>query len=344
VSLSNGLSSGRQAFSNSLYFNRQYLIPLRPGIWGSPCSPPRQRNTKPFDLPVDSRASHWRKVSPGSGWVYNHLTSGKQILISCHEPNMYGEMLKRQSSARLRETLSVREKMKKSILFLLGFFIIGSLINLDQSYGQTEIFVGKAVNISGQSEYTERHEVTFEEGKVIRSKTTYLDPSNRIIGDLVTEYMADPRLCSYDFRDMRAKYEDGVRVEGDRLRLFRKQNPSDEVELAHLPLMADQIVGQGFHHFIVLNLEAIASGEVFHVKLVMPSRLKQYKFRIRKRDLDNGTLSVRLEIDNWFLRLFAPHVDAEYDLKTRHLLRYDGISNLSDASGEYKKVIITYSY
>jgi hypothetical protein len=218
------------------------------------------------------------------------------------------------------------------------------LIDLNQSYGNTEIFVGKAVNKRGEAEYTERHEVTYKDGNVIRSKTTYLDPSNRIIGDLVTEYMPDPRLSSYDFRDMRAKYADGVRVEGQRMRLFRKQNPQDEVEMAYVPLMEDQIVGQGFHHFIVLNLEAIASGKVFHVKLVMPSRLKQYKFRIRKRNIDEGILYIRLEIDNWFLRLFAPHVDAEYDLKTRHLLRYDGISNLSDASGAYKKVNITYSY
>ena len=58
-----------------------------------------------------------------------------------------------------------------------------------------------------------------------------------------------------------------------------------------------------------------------------------------KRDL-----CIRLEIDNWFLRLFAPHVDAEYEMSTGHLLRYDGISNLSDASGALKKVIVTYSY
>ncbi|MGD9032740.1 MAG: hypothetical protein PVJ69_15235 [Desulfobacteraceae bacterium] len=234
--------------------------------------------------------------------------------------------------------------MKRSILILSVLLLLGSVIDPNQSFGHTEIFVGKAVNKSGESEYTERHEVTYEDGKVIRSKTTYRDPSNRIIGDLVTEYMPDPRLCSYDFRDIRAKYEDGVRVEGQRMRLFRKLNDLDEVEMAYMPLMEDQIVGQGFHHFIVLNLEAIASGKVFHVKLVMPSRLKQYKFRIRKRNLDAGIVYIRLEIDNWFLRLFAPHVDAEYDLKTRHLLRYDGISNLSDASGDYKKVIITYSY
>ena len=245
---------------------------------------------------------------------------------------------------RLRETFCVRDKMKRSILILFVFLIFGSLIEPVKSYGNTEIFIGKAVNGRGESEYTERHEVTYEEGKVVRSRTTYFDPSNRIIGDLVSEYLPDPRLCSYDFRDMRAKYADGVRVEGQRMRLFRKQNPRDDVESAYLPLIEGQIVGQGFHHFIVQNLEEIASGKVYHVKLVMPSRLKQYSFRIRKRNIDEGIVYIRLEIDNWFLRLFAPHVDAEYDLKTRHLLRYDGISNLSDASGAYKKVNITYSY
>jgi hypothetical protein len=109
------------------------------------------------------------------------------------------------------------------------------VIDPNQSFGHTEIFVGKAVNKSGESEYTERHEVTYEDGKVIRSKTTYRDPSNRIIGDLVTEYMPDPRLCSYDFRDIRAKYEDGVRVERQRMRLFRKLNDLDEVEMAYMP-------------------------------------------------------------------------------------------------------------
>jgi hypothetical protein len=72
--------------------------------------------------------------------------------------------------------------------------------------------------------------------------------------------------------------------------------------------------------------------------------LDQYEFRIRKRKINADTLYIRLEVDNWLLRLLAPHVDVEYDLKTRHLLRYEGISNLEDTSGKNKKVFITYSY
>ncbi|MDY6954227.1 MAG: hypothetical protein SWE60_22200, partial [Thermodesulfobacteriota bacterium] len=118
----------------------------------------------------------------------------------------------------------------------------------------------------------------------------------------------------------------------------------DGQEERRLPREKDQIVGQGFHQFIVHHLEEIAQGEIFHVRLVLPSRLDQFKFRIRKRKIDGKTLHARLEIDNWFLRLFAPHVDVAYDLETGHLLRYEGVSNLEDASGRHKKVTITYAY
>jgi hypothetical protein len=60
--------------------------------------------------------------------------------------------------------------------------------------------------------------------------------------------------------------------------------------------------------------------------------------------MKGDTLSIRLEVDNWFLRLFAPHIDVEYGFRQRRLLRYEGISNLEDASGEHDKVVITYTY
>jgi hypothetical protein len=94
----------------------------------------------------------------------------------------------------------------------------------------------------------------------------------------------------------------------------------------------NRIVGQGFHPFLCNRLESIAAGEIFHVQLVLPSRLNQYQFRIRKLQIQGDVPRIRLEIDNWFLRLFAPQVDADYRLKTGRLLRYEGISNLTDAS------------
>jgi hypothetical protein len=60
--------------------------------------------------------------------------------------------------------------------------------------------------------------------------------------------------------------------------------------------------------------------------------------------VEGSEAAVRGEIDNWLLRLFAPYVDAVYDIDTRQLVRYEGTSNLADASGSYKKVTSTCRY
>ena len=207
-----------------------------------------------------------------------------------------------------------------------------------------EAFVGKAVNFKGTLEYAEYHTVNYINGKVSESQTIYYDANNNKIGELISEYFHGPQFGSYDFRDIRAQYEDGAKVELDRIRLFRKKSPESDLEDKYLSKEDNQIVGQGFHQFIVHNLEHIAQGEVFQIRLVLPSRLDQYEFRIRKRKIEGDTLFIRLEVGNWLLRPFAPHIDVDYDLKKRHLLRYEGISNLEDSSGKHKKVTITYSY
>jgi hypothetical protein len=53
---------------------------------------------------------------------------------------------------------------------------------------------------------------------------------------------------------------------------------------------------------------------------------------------------VRIDLDSWFLRLFVPHLEAEYDLSTGRLLRYQGVSMISDASGDTVAVNIFYDY
>jgi hypothetical protein len=207
-----------------------------------------------------------------------------------------------------------------------------------------ELFFGKAINSEGSLEYSEYHSVTYIDGKVSGSQTIYYDANQNKIGELVSEYSFGPQFGSYDFRDTRAQYQDGAKVGVDRIRLFRKQSPEAELEDKYLRKEDNQIVGQGFHQFIVHNLELIAQGQIFQVLMVLPSRLDQYEFRISKQKIEGDTIFIRLEVDNWLLRLFAPHIDVEYDLRTHHLLRYKGVSNLEDIQGKHKDVTITYSY
>ena len=242
----------------------------------------------------------------------------------------------------LRESHGVKRNFKRVLSALLLF--AGLILSSFGTVAQGEKFVGKAVNSEGTLEYAEYHTVTHSNGKVSESQTMYYDANNNKIGELISEYSFGPQFGSYNFRDIRAQYQDGARVTGSRIWLFRKKNPEADLEDTYIVKQDNQIVGQGFHQFIIHNLEQIAQGEIFQVRLVLPSRLDQYDFRIRKRKIEGDILFIRLEVENWLLRLFAPNIDVDYDLKKRQLIRYEGISNLEDPSGKHKKVTITYSY
>lgn len=242
----------------------------------------------------------------------------------------------------LRESHGVKRNFKRVLSALLLF--AGLILSSFGTVAQGEKFVGKAVNSEGTLEYAEYHTVTHSNGKVSESQTMYYDANNNKIGELISEYSFGPQFGSYNFRDIRAQYQDGARVTGSRIWLFRKKNPEADLEDTYIVKEDNQIVGQGFHQFIIHNLEQIAQGEIFQVRLVLPSRLDQYDFRIRKRKIEGDILFIRLEVENWLLRLFAPNIDVDYDLKKRQLIRYEGISNLEDPSGKHKKVTITYSY
>jgi hypothetical protein len=205
-------------------------------------------------------------------------------------------------------------------------------------------FIGRAVDDHGRLRYVEKHRVDYRDARIARSRTVYFDAQGQKIGELDSDYRYGPRFGSYTFRDFRANYEDGAEVSDQHIFVFRRTQPDASIETNTIARTQRQIVGQGFHHFIANHLDSIAGGEVYHVALVLPSRLDQYDFRIRKRSLDGDRLVVRLEIDNWFLRIFAPYVEADYDLQTGKLLQYRGVSNLADPDGGHPVVIIDYRY
>lgn len=77
-----------------------------------------------------------------------------------------------------------------------------------------------------------------------------------------------------------------------------------------------------------------------------PLASEVYSFRIRQTDMNTSTdtVALRIDIDSWFLRLFTPYLEVEYDLRNVHLLRYRGPSNLLRPDREAQIVTIEYRY
>jgi hypothetical protein len=70
----------------------------------------------------------------------------------------------------------------------------------------------------------------------------------------------------------------------------------------------------------------------------------QYDVRIFKNRIQGNRIQLTVELDNWFLRLFAPSIEVEFDLGNRRLLWYRGISMVSNKNNKNVAVVTTYEY
>jgi hypothetical protein len=214
---------------------------------------------------------------------------------------------------------------------------VTALADLEKVYG-------KAVNADGDLVYLEEHIVRYENDRIATLKTTYYDADLKKIGEQASDFSHGPQLGSYDFKDERLRYNDGARVMSNRILIYCKETPQADIQKKYLKRESDQIVGQGFHQFILTNFDALMQGDVISAKLVLPAHMDQFDIRIRKNKIEDGRLQIRIELDNWFLRLFTPHAEAEYDLDTRRLISYRGISMVADELGKSVPVTVSYDY
>lgn len=204
---------------------------------------------------------------------------------------------------------------------------------------------GKAFNAAGGLEYVEEHVLTYEKGKIVAIETTFYDAGTQKIARQVSDFSYGAQFGSYDFIDERHRSNNGVRVMPDRILIYNQKNPKTEAEKKYLPRKSDQIVGQGFYQFVAANLDALARGQSLSAKLVLPAQMGQYDVRISKhRILQGNRIQLKVELDNWFLRLFSPNVEVEYEIDTRRLLWYKGISMVSNKDNQNVEVVTTYDY
>ena len=235
----------------------------------------------------------------------------------------------------------MQQRLKRWSVFpaIVGIYILGTVSVF------AEVWVhGKAINRNGELEFLEEHVLKYEGDRIASIKTVFYDPDYNKIGEQVSDFSHGPQLGSYDFTDERLRYRDGARVMSDQILIYCEETVGDRVREKFIQRDSRQIVGQGFHHFIVANLDSLARGDVISAKLVLPAHLDQFDIRIGKHQMDANRIRVRIEPDNWFLRLFTPHVEAEYDLNTRRLVNYRGLSMISDKSGKTVEVAVSYDY
>jgi hypothetical protein len=160
---------------------------------------------------------------------------------------------------------------------------------------------------------------------------------------LDSDYSLDPFAPTYTFTNVRHGGLEGATYDGRELILI---NDAKRAQLSPPPGGRQPLAtGQGLDRFVKENMGPLAAGETLRVQYAIPRQQETYEFRVQAVGKPSpDRLKVLISIDNWFLRLFAPELECDYDVKTGRLLRYRGLSNIEDGEGDFYDVEIFYSY
>ncbi len=212
-----------------------------------------------------------------------------------------------------------------------------------------EKYTGTATNKSGQVVYKENHTVTFDDQKnVQKASTRYISEGGKLLGTLETDFSKSLSAPTHIFTDARNGLTHGIRYKDKQIIMFLKKKDEPEKTKTVSPSIAGKneiiIGGQGFHYYLVKNFDQVVSKKTQKIKMLIPGKLDYYTFILEYKSQDNDQTNFKVKIKSVFLRMFAPSLKLRYDQKTKHLVRYAGLSNIQEDNGGIQNVVIKYTY
>jgi hypothetical protein len=135
----------------------------------------------------------------------------------------------------------------------------------------------------------------------------------------------------------------------DRLRIqtlrLLNNNYKAVVDIREVPVIEPTVVDAGFHRFAMQRWDQIAAGETVRFNFVQIDKARLVPMLLERIDCaDDGSLCMRVSLNNFLQRIFVPPVLLTYDKHSRRLLRYSGFGPLTTERGNALPVTLNYQY
>ncbi len=226
--------------------------------------------------------------------------------------------------------------MNKIILLLLFFTQISN----------AEVLTSRAYNKNNKLVYKERLSIQRAvNGKIIHIKTEYLDESDKVFATLESDFLKSSFIPNSKFSDSRFSLIENVTYYPDKKIIEVNRIISKKANDGIINLSSPFVMGQGFNNYISENFDKLLTEEVVIWFGIAP-RIDKFRFRVSLVSKENNQSKVKFKIEpeSFVLKAFVSPIILTYDLETKKLLEFQGLSNIDDSKGNSQEVIIRYDY
>jgi hypothetical protein len=229
----------------------------------------------------------------------------------------------------------------------LGILMLGDWTLLSGTAAAAEEYLAyfgvAASQRSGQPLYGESHVLLYREGRLAERVVLYTCPDGTPFARKIATY-EDPLAPNFMFEDTTNGVHEGVRAGAPRSLFFRGVDGKPE-KSAPLPAVPGLVIDSGFDEFIRTNWHTLLTAGSLPLQFLVPSRLEPLNFQVRhvRSDSEDGVPAevFRLKLQG-IVGWVAPNIDVSYSEREHVLLRYEGMSDLRDRTGENLRADITF--
>ena len=198
---------------------------------------------------------------------------------------------------------------------------------------------------SGQLLYREYH---FRQPGSALGAVEYRGPDQRLLGTKSLDFQAQPWAPDFQQVDLRTGEMIFARWQGSSLTLGYRENRDDQIRQELVPERA-LVADAGFDNFIRAHWNELLGDGEKSFSFAVPSRLNTLTLVARRQACDNTssaakTVCIRVKPDNWLFAMLVDPIDLQYDASSRQLLKFQGLSNISDGNGDPQVVTIRYRH
>lgn len=175
---------------------------------------------------------------------------------------------------------------------------------------------------TGKRVYTEEHRCSDDR---LHCSVEYRDTRGELMARKTLDYSASkiaPSLVMIDYRNQQER----------RLDAFEDK---------------DLVIDAGFDNFVRQRWDALETGntEIFRFQSATADNTITMRIALdTNTDCIQDELCLQVEVESWLIRAFVDPIELTYARKDRRLLRYSGIGNLQDNSGESMHIDLVYQY
>ena len=192
--------------------------------------------------------------------------------------------------------------------------------------------------------YGERHVVQYRAGRIAARVVLYTCADGSAFARKAVQYV-DPIAPDFQLDDAANGMLEGIRSAPNGRAVFFRASRSGTEKSGPLPRDAGLVADAGFDEFVRANWQRLMSDKTLSMPFLVPSRLNDYGFQVQhvRSEVTAGTPAevFRLRLGGiwgWFL----PGIDVYYSAADHVLVRYVGLSDLRDASGDNFKTEILF--